>query len=61
MSNQAGILNPRFKVMGMTGAVGQITWKQISQFVKASLLLAYLDVVRSYGVEKTSPPMASVS
>ena len=25
MSNQAGMRNPRFSVMGITGAVGQIT------------------------------------
>ena len=44
MSNQAGMRKPRFSVMGITGAVGQITfklvrldpeWEQISQMVEA--------------------------
>ena len=44
MSNQAGMRKPRFSVMGITGAVGQITfklvrldpeWEQICQMVEA--------------------------
>ena len=47
--------------MGMTGAVGQIILNSNSKDMRGVLQISHLEMVRSYGVEKSSPTMTSIS
>ena len=60
MSNQAGILKPRFSVMGITGAVGQITLAR-EHWMDSDWLTINLEMVRSDCIEDGRPTMASVA
>ena len=60
MSNQAGIRKPRLSVMGITGAVGQMTLTT-QEFWMDSDRLINLEMVWSDCVENGRPTMAGVA